>query len=304
LVNLEIQKAKLTPAPKGKPKMSQATAADLKDFWRELEAIIAHANLTAIITEDVSPDCIEMGDFLHNRLDLWPQVKADATDIANHLVLLNQALLIRNPKWDVASTLSGQNVLRGEPIRLDECRTAAERAAWRRGYKAACAQKILVGSPDENDAEQVAADTRMKELLNQTPEHLHEVAVNGGRWSGERMHGMPRTRSFMTPEQIAHWVASRKKAGRVIDIETCELGGWYAYDCDPYGVRVDLPEEMQQVGTNRYVRSPDSSGWIHEGDLPIEKFRAMYDRIDREFEEWAQANPDHPRAQAHAARRR
>ena len=179
--------------------MRQATATDLKDFWRELEATIAHVNVTSINSEDVSPDCIKMRDFLHAHLDLWPQVKADATDVPKiTFVLLNEALLVRNHKWGVASTLSGQNVLRGKPIGLDECRTDAERAAWRRGYQAACARKLLVwGSPDEDDAGRVAADTaveaRMKELLNQTPEHLHEVAVNGGWWSGADMHGMPRT---------------------------------------------------------------------------------------------------------------
>ena len=74
----------------------------------------------------------------------------------------------------------------------------------------------------------------------------------------------------------------RKEAGLKIDIETCELGWWYGYDCDPYGARPDLPEEMQQVGRNRFVRSPESHRWVHEGDLPEAKVKAMYQRIDRE----------------------
>jgi hypothetical protein len=36
---------------------------------------------------------------------------------------------------------------------------------------------------------------------------------------------------------------------------------------------------MQQIGTNRWVRSPESRGWVWEGDLPPAKFKAMYDRI-------------------------
>jgi len=76
----------------------------------------------------------------------------------------------------------------------------------------------------------------------------------------------------------------RKEVGRKIDIETCELGQWPEYDCDVYGLlnaQGELPEEMQQVGTNRYVRSPDSNGWINEEDLPPEKVEAMYARIER-----------------------
>ena len=98
---------------------------------------------------------------------------------------------------------------------------------------------------------------------------------------------MPWTHRQITIAEFEQWVASRKEAGRGIDIEICERAAWPAYDCDPYGLRErkgDLPEEMQQVGTNRFVRSPESSGWIWEGDLPVEKAKAMYDRIHREYE--------------------
>lgn len=89
----------------------------------------------------------------------------------------------------------------------------------------------------------------------------------------------------MTLDEFEQWVASRKEAGLAIDIGTCELGCWHAYDCDPYGLRTakgELPEEMQQIGTNRFVRSADSNGWVHESDLSVEKGSAMYDRIRRE----------------------
>jgi hypothetical protein len=79
----------------------------------------------------------------------------------------------------------------------------------------------------------------------------------------DEMQRMPWTRHLKKADELQRWFASRKEAGRVIDIETCELGRWGAYDCDVYGVR-DLPPEMQQIGANRYVRSPTSDGWINE----------------------------------------
>jgi hypothetical protein len=51
----------------------------------------------------------------------------------------------------------------------------------------------------------------------------------------DELHAMPCTRDLMTAEELSDWIASRGAAGRAIDIETCELGCWAAYDCDPYG---------------------------------------------------------------------
>jgi hypothetical protein len=111
--------------------------------------------------------------------------------------------------------------------------------------------------------------------------------------SEDELQRMPWTRHLMTKDELQGWISSRKEAGRVIDIETCELGRWGAYDCDVYGWR-DLPPEMRQIGTNRYVRSPTSNGWINEEDLPVEKVGAMYDRIEREFEAYCREHPDDP----------
>jgi hypothetical protein len=103
--------------------------------------------------------------------------------------------------------------------------------------------------------------------------------------SGDPQQAMPWTRDEVTDEQLRKWLISRKEAGRAINIETCELGRWPANDMDPYGIRETLGEEVYcQVGTNRFVRSPETRGWVWEGDLPAEKGKAMYDRIHREWE--------------------
>ncbi len=122
--------------------------------------------------------------------------------------------------------------------------------------------------------------------------HDWAVAVAERYGSGDKMHAMPWTRDQLTKEELQPWLASRKAVGAKIDIETCELGRWAACDCDPYGVRPDLPEEMQQVGTNRFVRSPESIGWVNEEDLPLAKVNAMYDRIERERLTYARAHPE------------
>jgi hypothetical protein len=95
----------------------------------------------------------------------------------------------------------------------------------------------------------------------------------------DEIQRMPWTRDLMTDDEMHEWIATRKEAGLAIDIRTCELGKWYADDADPYNVRRDPPV---QIGTNRWVRSPESNGWINEEDLPAEKVKAMYDRIERE----------------------
>ena len=94
----------------------------------------------------------------------------------------------------------------------------------------------------------------------------------------------------MTAEERQQWLASRKEAGLKINIETCELGRWPANDCDPYGIKVDLNKEIYvQIGTNRFVRSAESRGWVCEDDLPLDKCKAMYDRIHREYAEYVAA---------------
>jgi hypothetical protein len=105
------------------------------------------------------------------------------------------------------------------------------------------------------------------------------------RNKGDRITAMPWTLDQFSGDELRQWLASREGAGAKIDIETCELGWWYAQDADPYGIREALgefPEAMHQIGRNRFVRSPDSQGWVAVEDLPKEKIRAFFARCERE----------------------
>jgi hypothetical protein len=124
------------------------------------------------------------------------------------------------------------------------------------------------------------------------PDHLIEKCQAYGRqvvahYSGSGLHHMPWSRDEMTPDQLREWLASREEAGRNIDIETCEIGCWYANaNGDPYGIREMLGEEdhLEKGYTDKFnfVRSHDSNGWVCEGDLPEEKSHALYEPIHRE----------------------
>jgi hypothetical protein len=106
---------------------------------------------------------------------------------------------------------------------------------------------------------------------------------------------MPWTRDQLTREQFDAWLASRKEAGRVIDIETCELGWWGCCLNDPYEARPDAPnKEYWEWGRNSYVRSAESRGWICEDDLPPEKYSAMRGRLARSHRLFAAACAMHP----------
>ena len=110
----------------------------------------------------------------------------------------------------------------------------------------------------------------------------HELVAHYS--NGETMAIMPWSRDKLSDDELRQWLASRKEAGQVIDIESCELGWWYAETLDPYGIYKALgefPEEYSCVGRERFVRSPESNGWISEGDLPKEKLKALRERIKR-----------------------
>ena len=74
------------------------------------------------------------------------------------------------------------------------------------------------------------------------------------------------------------FLASRIAAGRLIDVETCEITWWWAKIVDPYGVD---PNSDPCVGRVIFVISAESDGPVCEYDLPKDKIRALYDRLDR-----------------------
>lgn len=111
-----------------------------------------------------------------------------------------------------------------------------------------------------------------------------------------------------THEAHEAYIANRKEAGRVIDMETCEIGCWHTYYFDPYRIcpdNDDPPDSdlMEQWGRYHiakcwFVRSEESGGWIVEDDLPPEKQQAMYDRIARERRLLRAARAAHPMLKA------
>ena len=102
--------------------------------------------------------------------------------------------------------------------------------------------------------------------------------------NGETMAIMPWSCDKLSEDELRQWLASRKQAGRVIDIESCELGWWFAERLDPYGLYRALgefPEEYSCIGRDYFVRSPESNGWVWEGDLPADKAKAISARRTR-----------------------
>jgi hypothetical protein len=81
---------------------------------------------------------------------------------------------------------------------------------------------------------------------------------------GDPLQAMPWTREQMSEQELRRWFASRQEAGRAIDVETCEIGCWFAKDCEPYGILEMLGEFSEdtvvQISRNRFVRSPESNG--------------------------------------------
>jgi hypothetical protein len=88
----------------------------------------------------------------------------------------------------------------------------------------------------------------------------------------------------LTEDRYQRWAASNKAEALAIDIETCVIGSWPGEECDPYGMS-GLPLGIgAKLIMLRFVCCPTGGRWINEKDLPVEKFRAMYDRMRREYE--------------------
>jgi hypothetical protein len=71
-------------------------------------------------------------------------------------------------------------------------------------------------------------------------------------------------------EEYRKLMSMRLAAGKLIDPETVEITFRHACMFDPYGDGLTLPEELQVVGREHYVRVPGAECWlwVHVRDLP------------------------------------
>jgi hypothetical protein len=88
-------------------------------------------------------------------------------------------------------------------------------------------------------------------------------------------------RKTMREDRIAReeFLANRKAAGRMIDVETCDIDEWYVDLADPYGI--SRPPAAECIGRVLFVASAESDGWVLLEDLPDDKRRALHARIER-----------------------
>jgi hypothetical protein len=102
-----------------------------------------------------------------------------------------------------------------------------------------------------------------------------------------------------TREAHEAYVANRREAGRVIDIETCNYGIFYTELFDPYLTYPwddDPPDRIKKYSGSvqkcLFVCSEASGGWIELQDLPKEKQEAFLRRVERERANAPPPNPD------------
>jgi hypothetical protein len=88
-------------------------------------------------------------------------------------------------------------------------------------------------------------------------------------------------RLFEHDREASEFRAGREAAGRLIDIENCEVIRGAICDDDPYNIKL-APYPQFGSGCGLFVRSDDSDGWVWEGDLPSEKYVALEGRLKRE----------------------
>ena len=114
--------------------------------------------------------------------------------------------------------------------------------------------------------------------------------------TAEMMNDMPWTREQLTREQFEAWLASRKEAGRVINIETCEILRKHAYDCDPYGKYDVLPMSGSKSAPPATCARPQATAGSKRGTSRSKS--AMHDRIDRNQGLWEAVCAVHPMFEA------
>jgi hypothetical protein len=60
--------------------------------------------------------------------------------------------------------------------------------------------------------------------------------------------------------------------------QTAEVISEYGQTFDPYGIDLELPEELRCVGRNYFARSPRSDVWVWFRDLPTAVRAALWEK--------------------------
>jgi len=77
-----------------------------------------------------------------------------------------------------------------------------------------------------------------------------------------------------------------------IDPGTAEVTWWYAQTMDPDGIDPALPEELQQVGREYFVKSSPTGTWVWFGNLPDELKDKLWAKHRHELAFPAGLSPD------------
>jgi hypothetical protein len=93
----------------------------------------------------------------------------------------------------------------------------------------------------------------------------------------DELNDLPRKAKLMETEEFASYIAARKEAGRLINIESAELKGWWCFEGDPYGLH---SWSSGEVSPHYFVRDAESRGWVWQNGLPEDKRAAVQARID------------------------
>jgi hypothetical protein len=92
------------------------------------------------------------------------------------------------------------------------------------------------------------------------------------------------------------WLLERRRAG-LLDPETAEVDWSYRQIMDPYGLDLDLPEELQQIGRQYFARRPGSKIWVEYGDLLSDVRLKLAEREDETSDDVWPFNDEQERAQ-------
>jgi hypothetical protein len=85
----------------------------------------------------------------------------------------------------------------------------------------------------------------------------------------------------MKIDEYRKLMAMRIAAGRLIDPATTKICWRHACMFDPYGDGLDIPEDLQIVGREYYVRASGAETWmwVHVNDLPERSRDVILQRI-------------------------